>query len=131
MDTHRTRQCRGKSSHLRGHQAETRAEDALVQDGWQVLARRLRTAAGEIDIVADRDGITVVIEVKSRPTLADAAFALQPRQQRRLVAAAEIALAEHPAWGRVGVRFDMMLVDAAGAVRRIADAFRVETTYAA
>lgn len=125
------RQARGRLAHTRGHDAEGRAEAALTRDGWQVLARRLRTPAGEIDLVADRDGITAVIEVKCRPTHTAAAFALQPKQQRRLIAAAEIALAEHPAWGRAGVRFDMMLVDAAGVVRRIADAFRAETAYAA
>ena len=124
------RRSRGSAAHRLGHDAETRAADALVRDGWQVLARRLRTAAGEIDLVADRDGVTAVIEVKARPTLAEAAFAMQPRQQRRLVAAAEIALADNPGWGRVGVRFDMMLVDAAGVVRRIADAFRPEAGYA-
>ena len=43
-----------------------------------------------------------------------------------MIAAAQIALADHPAWGRSGVRFDMMLVDAAGSVRRVADAFRAE-----
>lgn len=131
MFIQQNRQARGRSAHTRGHDAEARAEAALALDGWQVLARRLRTPAGEIDLIADRDGITAVIEVKCRPTHTAAAFALQPKQQRRLVAAAEIALADHPGWGRAGVRFDMMLVDAAGVVRRIADAFRAETVYAA
>ena len=45
---------------------------------------------------------------------------------RRFVAAAEIVLAEHPEWARAGMRFDLMVVDAAGTVRRIADAFRWE-----
>ena len=107
-------------------QAEAAAEAALVAEGWQVLARRLRTAAGEIDLLAERDGLLAVIEVKRRPTLADAAAALGARQQARLLAAAEIVLAEHPGWGQAGVRFDVLLVDAAGQVRRIADAFRVE-----
>jgi putative endonuclease len=67
-----------------------------------------------------------VLEVKSRPTLALAAAALSPRQQARLLGAAAILLAANPHWGRAGVRFDVLLVDAAGAVRRIADAFRQE-----
>ena len=64
--------------------------------------------------------------MKSRPTLALAAAALSPRQQARLLGAAAILLAANPHWGRAGVRFDVLLVDAAGAVRRIADAFRQE-----
>ena len=91
-----------------------------------MLARRLRTEAGELDVLAERDGILAIIEVKARPTLADAAAALSQRQQARLLAAAEIVLAAHPDWGANGVRFDLLVVDAAGAVRRISDAFRVE-----
>jgi len=53
-------------------------------------------------------------------------MALGPRQRARLLAAAEIVLAEHPEWARAGMRFDLMVVDAAGIVRRIADAFRLE-----
>ena len=67
-----------------------------------------------------------IIEVKARPSLADAALSLGVRQRQRLMAAAEIALAEHPDWARPDMRFDLMVVDAAGTVRRIADAFRVE-----
>ena len=51
---------------------------------------------------------------------------LSARQRGRLIAAAEILLAAHPGWGPAGVRFDVVVVDAAGRVRRIADAFRQE-----
>ena len=110
----------------RGVNAETAACDALAQDGWVVLAQRLRTEAGEIDIVAAKPDMLAIVEVKARRTLADAALALGARQRARLLAAAEIVLAEHPEWAREGMRFDLMVVDAAGVVRRIADAFRLE-----
>lgn len=90
------------------------------------MARRLRTKAGEIDLVAERGGLLAIVEVKARPTLAGAAGSLGLKQRARLLAAAEIALAEHPDWGKNGVRFDVLLVDAAGSVRRIEDAFRLE-----
>jgi putative endonuclease len=105
-------------------QAEDAACAALVRDGFSILARRLRTKAGEIDIVASREGLLVFGEVKCRPDLLRAAYALGLRQQGRLRAAAEIALADHPDWGGGDVRFDVLLVDRAGVVRRIADAFR-------
>ena len=120
------RQERGFAAQSRGRAAEGRVERALVRDGWDVLARRLRTPAGEIDLVAQRDGLAAIIEVKSRPSLSEAAAALQPRQRSRLVAAAEVALAQNPGWGPAGVRFDVLLVDERGRVRRIADAFRAE-----
>ena len=117
---------RGRAAHVRGVDAEAAACAALERDGWVVRARRLRTPAGEVDAIAERDGLLAFIEVKARPDLATAAAALGVRQRARLLAAAEIVLAEHPDWGRAGVRFDVLLVDAAGRVRRIADAFRQE-----
>ncbi len=120
------RQLRGRRAQARGVEAEAAACAALARDGWTVHARRLRTEVGEIDIVAEKDGLLALVEVKSRPSLADAAAALTARQQARLIGAAEILLAEHPDWGTNGVRFDVIVVDAAGAVRRIADAFRAD-----
>ena len=113
-------------SYARGIDAESTACGALDRDGWTILARRLRTEAGEIDIVAAQPDLLAIIEVKARRTLADAALALNARQRDRLLAAAEIVLAEHPDWVRPGMRFDLMVVDASGTVRRIADAFRLE-----
>jgi putative endonuclease len=120
------RQRRGQRAYALGVGAEDAACAALERDGWTVLGRRIRTAAGEVDAVAAKHGLLAIVEVKARPTLSDAAWSLSPRQRARLLAAAEILLAEHPDWGREGVRFDVLLVDAAGAVRRIADAFRQE-----
>jgi putative endonuclease len=105
--------------------AEAAAARALEHDGWVILARRVRTQAGEIDLLAEKEGMLAIVEVKARPTLSAAAAALTARQCKRLLAAAEIVMAEHPEWGSAGIRFDVLMVDAAGNVRRIADAFRV------
>lgn len=115
-----------KAADARGRAAERRAASALAEQGWQVLAQRVRTPAGELDLVAEREGLLAFIEVKARATLGEAAFALGPAQRRRLLAAAEAWLAVNPGHGAAGMRFDVLLVDAEGRVRRIADAFRVE-----
>ncbi len=120
------RRKRGGRAHALGVDAETAACASLEHNGWVVLARRVRTEAGEVDIVAEKLGLLAIIEVKARPTLADAAAALGRKQQLRLLAAAEILLAANPAWGCDGVRFDVLVVDAGGRVRRIVDAFRQE-----
>ncbi|MCX7384240.1 MAG: YraN family protein [Alphaproteobacteria bacterium] len=120
------RSARGLRAHASGLGAEAIALAALEADGWRILARRVRTPAGEIDAAAEKDGLLAIIEVKHRPTLAGAAAALGPRQQVRLMAAAQALMADNPDWGAQGVRFDVLVVDAAGAVRRIADAFRLE-----
>jgi putative endonuclease len=121
MPPHRRR---GHAAHARGLAAEDAACAALTNDGWIIHARRLRTKAGEVDAVAEKAGILSIIEIKSRPSLAEAAIALTVRQQNRLAAACEIVLAEHPEWGSSGVRFDVVVVNPAGQMRRIADAFR-------
>ena len=117
----------GTRAQAQGLGAETTACAALEAEGWRILGRRLRTPAGEIDVVAERAGLLAVVEVKRRPTLAEAAASLSARQRARLLAAAEILLAANPDWGRAGIRFDVIVVDDAGQVRRIVDAFRQET----
>jgi putative endonuclease len=119
------RRLRGARAESAGRTAEEAAAAALRREGWAVLARRVRTPAGELDLVAERDGLLAFIEVKARPSLSEAAQALGPRQRARLVAAAECWLAEQPGHGAAGIRFDVLLVAADGAVRRIADAFRL------
>ena len=109
-----------------GQAAEDLACAALTRDGFTLLARRARTPAGEIDIVAATLGLLVFVEVKQRATLSAAAAALGPRQKARLLAAAECLLAAHPDWAREAIRFDVLLVDAGGRIRRVADAFGVE-----
>ncbi len=116
---------RQATAYATGLAAEDAACEALRADGWTILARRLRTPAGEVDAVAEKAGLLAIIEVKHRPSLADAAAALTIRQRTRLLAACDILLAEHPDWGSAGVRFDLLLVDRAGRIRRIADAFRL------
>jgi putative endonuclease len=115
-----------RAADRRGRHAEARAAATLEAEGWAVLARRARTGAGELDLVVEREGLLAFVEVKARETLNDAAHALGPAQRRRLVAAAEAWLAVNPGHGAAGMRFDVLLVDASGRVRRIADAFRPE-----
>jgi putative endonuclease len=118
-------------SSLKRQEAETkgRAAEASVAAIWQaqgfnILAQRLRTQSGEIDlIVADRSTL-VFIEVKARKTFDAAAYSVLPRQQTRIVQAADSALAQHAEWSRPNIRFDIALV-CNGRVRHIEDAIRL------
>ncbi len=107
-----------------GRDAEARCASALEADGFVILARRRRTQAGEIDLVARRGDLTVIVEVKARARAAEAAETVSPRQRARLLAAAEALMAEEPAWFGSELRFDVLVVGRDGTLRRIADAFR-------
>jgi putative endonuclease len=117
---------RRHAAERRGRDAEARAAAALEQAGWRILGTRVRTPLGELDLIAEQDGLVAFLEVKCRATAAEAAFSVSERQRRRIVAAAETWLAAHPDAAHAGVRFDVLVVDAAGHVRRIADAFRAD-----
>ena len=71
-----------------GRRAETIAAWWLRLKGWKILARRLRTPLGEVDIVARRGRIVAFVEVKARATAADAPLALDEYRLRRVAAAA-------------------------------------------
>lgn len=114
-----------RTAYAAGLAAESLACAALQRDGFEILRRRARTPAGEIDIVAARPGLTVFAEVKQRATLAAAVGAVGGRQARRLLAAAEALLGENPDWAAGDVRFDVIAIDRQGTVRRVKDACRL------
>ncbi len=89
-----------------GRRAETLAAWWLRLKGYAILARRVRTPVGEVDLVARRGRTLAFVEVKARASAADAALALDEYRLRR-VAAAAAALA--PRYGRPG---DDISVDA-------------------
>ena len=49
-----------------GQNSEAVAVDHLRRLGYRILQRNYRTAFGEIDIVAEHQGVLVFIEVKAR-----------------------------------------------------------------
>jgi putative endonuclease len=106
-----------------GLSAESRAAAYLIAKGYRIVARRFRSPVGEIDIVARRRGTLIFVEVKARERLDDAAEAVIPRQQRRIVAAAEAWLAAHPDDMNCDMRFDVMLVAPKSLPRHIQAAF--------
>ena len=96
-----------------GLSAEARAAAYLMAKGYRILAKRFRTRYGEIDLVARRRHLLVFVEVKARASLDDAAYAVTPRQQRRITDAAQawlIAHPEHAEHAELDLRFDAVLI---------------------
>ena len=93
-----------------GVSAETIAADYLKARGYVILASRFRTPYGEIDLVAQLHKLIAFVEVKARARIDDAAYAVTPRQQRRIIDAATAWLAAHPEHADFDMRFDAMLI---------------------
>lgn len=99
----------------------------LLAKGYRIAARRWRSAAGEIDIVARRGNLLIFVEVKARGSFDDAAYSVTPRQQRRIASAAAIWLADHIGDAKCDMRFDAILVAPRRWPRHIKAAFEVDT----
>jgi putative endonuclease len=93
-----------------GLSAESRAAAFLMAKGYRILAKRFRTPYGEIDLVAKKRNLVAFIEVKARATLDDAAYAVTPRQQARIIDAAQGWLMTHPEHAEFELRFDAILI---------------------
>lgn len=111
----------GRTAHLSGLAAEEIALGLYRAEGAVPLATRWRCPEGEIDLILDSGGEIVFVEVKARRHLAAAAEALTARQRQRLGAAAARYLAEQTD-GTRSCRFDVVLVDGAGRIERLANA---------
>ncbi len=106
-----------------GLSAESRAAMLLLAKGYRIAARRWKTPFGEIDIVARRRRTLVFVEVKARERLDDAAEAVTERARRRILAAAVLWFAHHPADAGGDIRFDLILIAPGKMPRHIANAF--------
>lgn len=51
-----------------GKKAEDLAADYLVKNGYKILVRNFRYQKAEIDIIAEKDNLIIVTEVKARST---------------------------------------------------------------
>lgn len=103
----RTTQAR-QSAEAAGRRAERIAGWWLRLKGWRILDRRVRTPAGEVDLVVRRGNLVAFVEVKTRATAAELDFAIDERRLARVAAAAELLSATY-AQG-CDIRIDVILL---------------------
>ncbi len=114
---------RGSVSYHAGQAAELRVATDYERRGFSIAHRRWRGAGGEIDLIArNADGV-VFIEVKKSRSFDMAAARISQRQMDRIYASAAQFLEHEPGGQLTNVRFDAALVDGAGAVQIIENAF--------
>jgi putative endonuclease len=73
----------------RGRRSETLAAWYLRLKGWRILAHRVKTPRGEVDLVARRGRMVAFVEVKWRNSAAELDLAIDQYRLRRVAAAAE------------------------------------------
>ena len=110
---------RREAAERRGRRGEAAAAWWLRLKGWRILAQRVRTPLGEVDLVARRFGVTAFVEVKTRATDADLALAIDRRRLKRVAAAAEILAPRYA--GRGVIRIDVILIAPGRLPRHIAN----------
>ena len=114
-----------------GHRGEAFAALWLRLKGYRILARRLKTRVGEIDLVAAAPfGPVCFIEVKARPLSSAAADAVAPAQRARIARAATLYVAGRPALAARGARFDIIAIVPRRLPRHFRDVWRVEDVFA-
>lgn len=112
-----------------GIAGEEKASGFLKERGYIILDRNYRRRGGEIDIVCERDGIVVFVEVKRRSSdsYGEPFEAVTKRKRRRIAHSAKRWLYEKGLLSRCDVRFDAISIirrDGGDEIEHIADAFR-------
>ena len=99
-----------------GRRAEDVAAEFLRGEGFEVLERNYRRRLGELDLIARRDGVLVIAEVRTRasPAFGGAAASVGRRKQRRIIRTAAQLLQQHADLARLPVRFDVIIVSELG-----------------
>lgn len=116
---------RRRQAYQKGRTAEDEAAGLLARRGYQVLSRRYRSPAGEIDLIASDGRCLAFVEVKARRDRDDAAWAVTPRQQRRIADAASHWLQTYPQFQNWDMSFDAVLIASRDGSEYIPNAFEI------
>ena len=106
----------------KGRDAEAQAAQWLMQQGWEVVAQRVKTKLGEIDLIAKKQGLVAFIEVKWRKRASDLADAIDERRLARVAAAVEVVAHEYALNGE-DIRIDVILLAPGSRPRHIENAW--------
>ncbi|UXN74381.1 YraN family protein [Devosia sp. A8/3-2] len=90
---------------------------------YRIVETRYKTPVGEIDLIAERFGVTVFVEVKARTKASAHAEAPAAVNQSRIVRAAEYWLSRHPDKAHTDLRFDVIFLVPRGWPRHLVNAF--------
>lgn len=109
-----------------GRRAERLAAWWLRLKGYRILTQDFRSPVGEIDLIARRGRVLAFIEVKARPSHAEAGAAIGKGQRARIQRATATFLQQRPEFSTLDLRFDALLIAPGRWPRHIMDAWRPE-----
>lgn len=98
-----------RDAEVAGRRGERMAAWWLWLRGWRILERRVRTPAGEVDLVVRKGSLVAFVEVKTRATDAELDFAIDERRLARVAAAAEYLMPRFAGPGD-DIRVDVILI---------------------
>jgi len=87
-----------KARRIVGIWGENKAEEYLIKNDYLILDRNFRTTHGEIDIVAEKNGIITFVEVKTRTNnkFGNPEDAVDKQKKTKLIESALAYMQDHP-----------------------------------
>ncbi len=93
-----------------GHMSEWLAAGFLMLKGYRILAMRYKTKLGEVDIIAKKGNLIIMVEVKARRTIEEAFDSVTVTSQRRIEAAGDLWLGKQKNAHILSIRYDIIAV---------------------
>jgi len=111
-----------RTAEAAGRRGERLAAWWLRLKGWRILDQRVRTPAGEVDLVARKGALIAFVEVKTRASAGELDYAIDQRRLARVAAAAELLMPRYATAGE-DIRVDVILLAPGTAPRHIENAW--------
>ena len=116
-----------------GNAGENLAATFLENHGYKILEKNYRIRTAEIDIIAEKDGAIIFVEVKTRSNIRKGtpAEAVNLRKQKKIIEAASVFLQDEN-FCECACRFDVIEIISAGKdfkINHIENAFEVTSEY--
>ncbi|MCF6322519.1 MAG: YraN family protein [Rhizobiaceae bacterium] len=99
-----------QKAQIRGRRSEWLAALSLRIKGYRVIERGFKTGLGEIDIIARKQNLIAIVEVKARKNISLALNAVGRESQNRIANAADIWLSRQKDFHKLSIRFDIIAI---------------------
>jgi putative endonuclease len=83
MINNRSQEERKDQRQLTGKQGERLAEQYLIQQGYVIVERNWRCRSGELDIIARKDQLLIIVEVRTRKSLLQYGHPIESVKRRK------------------------------------------------